>query len=115
MYITTAPSPAGGESGGNAEMDIYQRVVSNGQVSLNWVGDVPDMPFGSSPPIVTSGGMVAGSGVVWNIARTGLTNAANLVAYGAVPVAGTSTDWLLSSSPLKFFSGAVNQLASPLD
>jgi len=91
VYITTAPSPAGAEGGGSEEMDIYQRVVSNGQVSLNWVGDVPDMPFGSSPPIVTSDGMVAGSGVVWNIADR-FANTANLVAYGAVPVAGTSTD-----------------------
>jgi hypothetical protein len=93
VYITSASSPAGAEGGGGgAEMDIYQRVVSNGQVSLNWVGDVPNMPFGSSPPIVTSDRTVAGSGVVWNIARTGLTNAANLVAYGAVPVAGTTAD-----------------------
>ena len=43
-------------------------------------------------PIVTSDGIVAGSGVLWNIARTGLTNSANLVAYGAVPVAGTGAD-----------------------
>ena len=90
VYITTAPSPAGAEGGGGAEMDTYQRVVSSSHVSLNWVGDVPDMPFGSSPPIVTSDGTVAGSGVVWVIARTGLTNTADLVAYGAVPVAGTS-------------------------
>ncbi|MGO8723883.1 MAG: choice-of-anchor D domain-containing protein [Acidimicrobiales bacterium] len=92
VYITTASPPAGAEGGGGAELDVYQRVVSDGEVSLNWVADVPDMPFGSSPPIVTSDGTVPGSAVVWNIARTGLTNQANLVAYGAVPVAGTGAD-----------------------
>jgi hypothetical protein len=91
VYITT--SSAGGTSRhSSGELDIYQRVVSNGQVSLNWVGDVPTMPFGSSAPIVTSDGSLAGSGVVWDIARTGSGIGANLVAYGAVPVAGTSAD-----------------------
>ena len=64
--------------------------MSDGQVVLNWVADEPDIQFGSSAPIVTSDGTVAGSAVVWDIARMGTTNQADLVAYGAVPVTGTS-------------------------
>ena len=90
VYITTASPPVGAEGGGSPELDVYQRAVSDGQVVLNWVADEPDIQFGSSAPIVTSDGTVAGSAVVWDIARMGTTNQADLVAYGAVPVTGTS-------------------------
>jgi outer membrane protein assembly factor BamB len=91
VYITTA-SPGNASSGSTGELDIYQRVADGGQVSLNWVGDVPAMAFGASAPIVTSTGSESGTGVVWDIVPTGVGNAANLVAYAAVPVAGTSAD-----------------------
>lgn len=99
VYITTASAGAT-SAGKSGELDVYQRVVSDGEVSLNWVGDVPGMPFGSSAPIVTSTGTAAGSGVVWEIQRTGGSNAAELVAYGATPVAGTSTKPTASLSVL---------------
>ena len=90
VYITTA-SPGGTADGSTGELDVYQRVVDgDGQVSLNWVGDVPAMLFGAGAPIVTSEGTTAGSAVVWDIVPTGSGNQADLVAYGAVPVAGTS-------------------------
>jgi hypothetical protein len=91
VYVTTA-SPGGTEGGSTGELDVYQRVVSDGTVSLNWVGDVPAMRFGAGAPIVTSDGTADGSAVVWAIVPTGVGNEANLVAYGAVPVAGTSAD-----------------------
>jgi len=92
VYITTG-SPGANSAGTSGELDIYQRVVSSGAVSLNWVGDVPDMPFGTGAPIVTSSGTQSGSAVVWDIVRTiGSGNAAMLVAYGAVPVAGSGSN-----------------------
>ena len=47
---------AGGTADGSSgELDVYQRVVDgSGQVSLNWVGDVPNMVFGAGSPVVTS-------------------------------------------------------------
>jgi hypothetical protein len=91
VYIMTA-SPGDAAGGSTGELDVYQRVVDGGQVSLNWVGDVPTMQFGASAPIVTSAGMDSGSGIVWAIVPTGVGTQADLVAYGAVPVAGTGAD-----------------------
>jgi hypothetical protein len=93
VYITTSsPGATGKGSGNSGELDVYQRVVSDGAVSLNWVGHGPTTPFGTGAPIVTSDGTDAGSAVVWDIIRTGSAmndNAANLVAFAAVPVAGS--------------------------
>jgi hypothetical protein len=92
VYITTG-SPGANSGGSSGELDIYQRVVTSGAVSLNWVGDVLSMPFGTGAPIVTSSGTQSGSAVVWDIVRTnGSGNAATLVAYGAVPVAGSDSN-----------------------
>jgi len=89
VYITTASAGSTG-AGSSGEIDVYQRVVTNGQVSLNWVGAGPATPFGSGAPIVTSDGAQAGSAVVWDIVRSGSTsNSAKLLAFGAVPVAGS--------------------------
>jgi outer membrane protein assembly factor BamB len=92
VYITTG-SPGARAGGTSGELDIYQRVATDGDVSLNWVGDVPGMHFGSSAPIVTSNGTQAGSAIVWEIVRTSSSNdGAQLRAYGAAPVAGTGSN-----------------------
>jgi hypothetical protein len=91
VYIMTG-SPGANSGGSSGELDIYQRVVTSGAVSLNWVADVPNMPFGAGAPIVTSSGTQSGSAVVWDIVRSGAGNDATLVAYGAVPVAGSSSN-----------------------
>ncbi len=90
LYITTA-SAGSTAAASTGELDVYQRVVTDGQVSLNWVGTGPENPFGSSAPIVTSDRSQAGSAIVWEVVRTGTGNSAKLMALGAVPVAGNST------------------------
>jgi outer membrane protein assembly factor BamB len=92
VYITTG-SPGAKPGGTSGELDIYQRVATDGDVSLNWVGDVPRLHFGSSAPIVTSNGTQAGSAIVWEIVRTSSSNdSGQLRAYGAAPVAGTGSN-----------------------
>jgi hypothetical protein len=92
VYVTTATAaPEFGD--GQGELDVYQRVATGGQVSLNWVGDAGATLFGSSAPIVTSDGRSSGSAVVWEIVRTEAgSNTAQLEAFGAVPVAGIGSN-----------------------
>jgi hypothetical protein len=108
IYIPTG-SPGQNGDEGSGELDVYQRVVTGGNVTLNWVGDVPNFTFGSSSPIVTSDGMTDGSAVVWAIqvpvgGNTGAGENAQLDAFSAVPVPTTSgnpdTLQLLWSAPI---------------
>ncbi len=91
VYITTG-GPGSGSAKSVGDIDVYQRVVTDGQVSLNWVGEGPGTPFGSGAPIVTSDDMDAGSAVVWDIVRKNeSSDIAQLDAFGAVPVAGSGS------------------------
>jgi hypothetical protein len=108
VYIPTgSPGQKGAE--GPGELDVYQRVVNGESVALNWVGDVPNLLYGSSSPIVTSNGSTDGSAIVWEIqvppgGSTGAGENAQLDAFSAVPVPTTPGDpdtlQLLWSAPV---------------
>jgi hypothetical protein len=106
VYVTTGATS--GIDRGTGEVDIYQRVVTDGQVSLDWVGDAPGFPFGSSSPIVSSSGTAAGSGVVW-VVKVGSGDAQSyLQAYGAVPVPATGSGSGSASLPMLWQSAVGN-------
>lgn len=89
VYIVTAGGVGHRSQGG--DIDVYERQVTDGRVSLDWVGRSSTLPFGSGIPIVTSSRTDPGSAVVWEIARDSTKtsdNAATLQAFGAVPVPG---------------------------
>ncbi|MGA2209266.1 MAG: choice-of-anchor D domain-containing protein [Acidimicrobiales bacterium] len=94
IYIPTG-SPGQNGQEGSGELDVYQRGLTDGNVTLNWVGDVPNFTFGSSSPIVTSNGTTDGSAIVWAIqvpvgGDIGAGANAQLDAFSAVPVPTTA-------------------------
>lgn len=107
VYIVTANPVGTGRAGG--EIDVYEREVTDGNVSLNFVGTGgDDMKFGSGIPVVTSDGTEAGSAVVWDIVRLhSARDTAKLEAFGAVPVPGDASS-PSGTLPLLFEASAGN-------